>query len=835
MNEQRTSHRTADRDDREWLRDQVARYRHAFPRYRSYARFLSECLGRAAAEIAPLAIVQTRPKAVASFADKALRKRGQYADPVSQFTDLCGGRVIVRTRSEVASFSEFVKARFLVDWENSVDHVHRLQPTEFGYRSAHYIVAIDSRDQAVRVPPNIRGLKAEVQVRTMAEHAWADFAHDLSYKGAFALPRQWQREIAILSAKLEDVDVGFARIEDSLRRYAATYGTFLGEERASEEMRTLRAILEHDPANARLAWRIGHLAISRGDWATAVEVLAPFVDPAHPEGADPAVLRDLGVALCKVHRASPTGRPYRLGQRYLELAGAAPRRDADAVASLAGTWRGIDDARARSLYLQAFELDPTDIYPLSNVLEDWARTDGESSLPLLRPLLGPAIGRCIDQAAVGVNVPWVYYGLGKLWLLKAEPGESLRAYAKAIHTSTATFMIQGSLDSLERLAPLGDRLGGYDHARLLLALGLLARFPSLEAADRLRDLLPAQTRARRLEGGQPVVIVAGSTREGAIGDQQAWREVLVEGFRDFAGTILSGGTTAGVSGLVGEVRTSSPDRIRAIGYVPRTVSPATEDRRYSELRRTEGDGFTVLEPLRAWSDILLSEIRPAQVTVVGVGGGEISAIEYRLALAFGARLCLVRGSGGEAARMLADADWQGADGLVGIPADGATLRAVIGSAGLALPEELREAVARGVHERYRDARAVDRADADPAMRDWEQLREDLKESNRLQADHAIAKLREIGCGVRPASERPSPLMTFTDNEVETMARMEHGRWNAERLLQGWVLGERRDVDAKVTPYLVPWSELSEEVREFDREAVRRIPEFLAEVGLEVYR
>jgi hypothetical protein len=185
--------------------------------------------------------------------------------------------------------------------------------------------------------------------------------------------------------------------------------------------------------------------------------------------------------------------------------------------------------------------------------------------------------------------------------------------------------------------------------------------------------------------------------------------------------------------------------------------------------------------------------------------------------------------------MLADADWQGADGLVGIPADGATLRAVIGSAGLALPEELREAVARGVHERYRDARAVDRADADPAMRDWEQLREDLKESNRLQADHAIAKLREIGCGVRPASGRPSPLMTFTDNEVETMARMEHGRWNAERLLQGWVLGERRDVDAKVTPYLVPWSELSEEVREFDREAVRRIPEFLAEVGLEVYR
>jgi hypothetical protein len=40
---------------------------------------------------------------------------------------------------------------------------------------------------------------------------------------------------------------------------------------------------------------------------------------------------------------------------------------------------------------------------------------------------------------------------------------------------------------------------------------------------------------------------------------------------------------------------------------------------------------------------------------------------------------------------------------------------------------------------------------------------------------------------------------------------------------------------KVTPYLVGWGELSEEVREWDREPVRRIPELLAGIGLEIRR
>lgn len=67
------------------------------------------------------------------------------------------------------------------------------------------------------------------------------------------------------------------------------------------------------------------------------------------------------------------------------------------------------------------------------------------------------------------------------------------------------------------------------------------------------------------------------------------------------------------------------------------------------------------------------------------------------------------------------------------------------------------------------------------------------------------------------------------------AEMEHARWTAERLLDGWTWGEERDLLKKTSPYLVPWSALADDVKEWDRESVRRIPESLAKVGLEVHR
>ncbi|MHB8765383.1 MAG: RyR domain-containing protein, partial [Deferrisomatales bacterium] len=139
-------------------------------------------------------------------------------------------------------------------------------------------------------------------------------------------------------------------------------------------------------------------------------------------------------------------------------------------------------------------------------------------------------------------------------------------------------------------------------------------------------------------------------------------------------------------------------------------------------------------------------------------------------------------------------------------------------------------LARPIHERYRRARLAAGADpADPALRPWDELDDVLRSSNLHQADHLGVKLRAVACSWRPlAPGAPAPGGGgfFSAAEVELLARMEHDRWNAERWLAGWTLGPR-DPAGRVSPHLVAWDELSEEVREYDRETVRLIPRLVS--------
>jgi hypothetical protein len=147
----------------------------------------------------------------------------------------------------------------------------------------------------------------------------------------------------------------------------------------------------------------------------------------------------------------------------------------------------------------------------------------------------------------------------------------------------------------------------------------------------------------------------------------------------------------------------------------------------------------------------------------------------------------------------------------------------------------REVLAKAFHEKYLKDQEGKKPVSDPSMQLWDELSENLKESNRRQADNIPEKLRRIGCGFSPVVARKPVIFKFTPKEVETMAEMEHERWNSERRLDGWVHGEKRDVAKKISPYLVPWSSLPENVKEWDRQAMRELPEFLAKINFEIYR
>lgn len=152
-----------------------------------------------------------------------------------------------------------------------------------------------------------------------------------------------------------------------------------------------------------------------------------------------------------------------------------------------------------------------------------------------------------------------------------------------------------------------------------------------------------------------------------------------------------------------------------------------------------------------------------------------------------------------------------------------------------LAPDLRETVAQAIHDAYRRAWQGKVHNRDLSIAKWDELPDYLKESNRHQADHIFDKLRRLGCTVHKINYRDIVLMTFTEDEIEIMAEMEHARWSEERLRDGWRWGKKRDIIKKTSPYLVVWSELPEDVKERDRQTVRKIPEFLAKVGLEIQR
>jgi len=334
----------------------------------------------------------------------------------------------------------------------------------------------------------------------------------------------------------------------------------------------------------------------------------------------------------------------------------------------------------------------------------------------------------------------------------------------------------------------------------------------------------------------PVIIVAGGCDVSVEQQIQGYHQLMLGAFRGFKGTIVSGGTTTGVSGLVGDVGQKYGDAIRTIGYIPKnTPADMTRDKRYSEIRYTEGDDFSVLEPLQYWIDIIASGIPPSKIKLLGINGGTIAAMEYRIALALGACVAVVKDSGGEAAKLLQDNDWSTSEMLVQMPADAMTIRAFMGSGTPKLAPDLRETIAQAIHEDYRRVRANGAWSQEPSAAEWDKLPDYLKDSNREQADDIFGKLRQINCTVHKVTNRDISLMIFTENELEMMAEMEHARWNVERILDGWKWGEKKDVMKKISPYLVPWSELPDEVKEWDKQTVRNIPELLARVGMEIRR
>lgn len=143
-------------------------------------------------------------------------------------------------------------------------------------------------------------------------------------------------------------------------------------------------------------------------------------------------------------------------------------------------------------------------------------------------------------------------------------------------------------------------------------------------------------------------------------------------------------------------------------------------------------------------------------------------------------------------------------------------------------------IARELFRRYKSHVKEDRRTPDYESFDEQPL--DLQESNYAQARAIVDKVDRLGLRMVPLElcDPAERVMEIPEPEVEYLAYIEHRRWMNERLAAGWTPGPR-DAEKRTTPFLVPYEQLDEEIKDYDRQPVRDIIPILEGIGLALCR
>ena len=275
--------------------------------------------------------VTGRTKSIPSFAEKAARtEAGQplFTDPLTQITDQLGVRVITYVRDDVDAVAQVLAEQVIVhddrDWGQQTANEGR-----FGYASRHLMIGVDPARESHPELAQLRGRTAQVQVRTVLQHAWAEFEHDIRYKGTVPAEHvgEFDRRFTLAAGLLELADREFSEIRERLRG-AAPDVTAAGDDDPRLDPRELAAYLAGQYSEAgwsrtdHYSWIAGLLLeLGVTSLAELGEVLrtadeaaiAEQMDYRHPPGAvrrlDDALLWVFGdryVALQQnAHRAGP--------------------------------------------------------------------------------------------------------------------------------------------------------------------------------------------------------------------------------------------------------------------------------------------------------------------------------------------------------------------------------------------------------------------------------------------------------------------------------------------------------------------------------------------------
>jgi len=207
----------------------VEKYQKLRPLYESFAEVVRAILGESLRKrTIKVASVEGRAKTVESFAEKAVSpleadtSKPKYGNPLAEVTDLAAARVITFFLKDIQDIDRLIGAEFIVVERTDKSDV-LLKEDRLGYQSVHYIVELRPNRTSLPEYSSYSGLKAEIQLRTVLQHAWAEIEHDIQYKSIETIPMEIRRRFTALAGLLEIADREFQAVQaadESLRQEA---------------------------------------------------------------------------------------------------------------------------------------------------------------------------------------------------------------------------------------------------------------------------------------------------------------------------------------------------------------------------------------------------------------------------------------------------------------------------------------------------------------------------------------------------------------------------------------------------------------------------------------
>jgi ppGpp synthetase/RelA/SpoT-type nucleotidyltranferase len=185
---------------------------------------------------------QSRAKDAASLRAKLTQRGLLDADNIeTEIKDFAGCRLIFYTNSDADRFlqSRIVFDNFVVDWDNTkIHHAVGAEPkVEELYRARHYIISMKPERLALPEYARFAGMRAELQIQTLLNHAWSETAHDIIYKNF--LPA------GLGAAEMEAIKRRMARI---MTKYLVPAGyEFQKVQHDAERLRQGKALFERGP------------------------------------------------------------------------------------------------------------------------------------------------------------------------------------------------------------------------------------------------------------------------------------------------------------------------------------------------------------------------------------------------------------------------------------------------------------------------------------------------------------------------------------------------------------------------------------------------------------